>query len=254
MRSVISVMLSVVLWAGLGAPPAFAQSGASPGEEDLEKASRLYQEAEAHYNLREYEEALALFRESYLLSKEPALLLNMGQCYRFLERYDDALLTYEVYLREDPDSPYRGDVESLIVEMKKLIEQKKSGEETTSPDTPPETPSVSGRTPEALQPMPEGPSDVRPRGASPVIFYGIAGGSGLLGVIFGSAALASLAESRQVFNGDRPESERLFQRARTLGVVCDVFLVSSLVSGGLGYLKARQKKASAKGAALAGGR
>lgn len=93
-------------------------------KEKEEKARGLFEEAEAHYNIGEYEVALEGYKEAYLLSKKPALLFNMGQCYRKLERYEEALTTYRSYLREVPNSPIREEVEQHIAEAEGKLAEK----------------------------------------------------------------------------------------------------------------------------------
>jgi len=46
------------------------------------KAKQLYDEGLRHYNLAEYPDAIASWKESYRLSKAPLLLFNLGQAYR----------------------------------------------------------------------------------------------------------------------------------------------------------------------------
>lgn len=92
---------------------ALAQPASQP-----DPAQAKYEEAKAHYNLRDYEKALGLFKESYLLSKEPELLLNIAQCYRYLKRNEDAIATLQNFLFSAPDSVYRPEAEKLLIELK----------------------------------------------------------------------------------------------------------------------------------------
>jgi tetratricopeptide (TPR) repeat protein len=94
-----------------------SEPGGKKEEDPKDKAKRLYEEAEGYYNVREYEKALSLFKEAYLLTKEPELILNMGQCYRKLGRYEEAKDTFKTFLREDPETPYRKDVEKILSEI-----------------------------------------------------------------------------------------------------------------------------------------
>jgi tetratricopeptide (TPR) repeat protein len=229
-----SLALALLCWLVLLAPAGAQPSG--PSEADLARAAELYQKAERLYEVREYEEAARLFKEAYLLSGEPALLLNMAQCYRFLERYDEALRTYEAYLRQDPESEYRGEVERLIGEMKEISARKQAlGEE--------------------LPPGPFRPSDPRPKaprekGLSPAMIYGASAGTALLGLLFGAGGLSAAAEANDLFEGDPAlgvpadieASRASFRKARALGITCDILLVASVAGVGAGYLKQRQKK------------
>src|SRR5262245_50959307 len=92
-------------------------SAAQTGGGAREKAADRFEQREAHYNIQEYEEALAGYKEAYLLSKEPALLFNIGQCYRHLDRVEEALKSYRAFLREVPDTAVRPGVEKIIAEL-----------------------------------------------------------------------------------------------------------------------------------------
>ena len=57
---------------------------------ETEQAASLYTEAEARYNAQDYQGALKLFQEAYVLSKKPELLINLGQCYRQMNMKEEA--------------------------------------------------------------------------------------------------------------------------------------------------------------------
>lgn len=127
-----------VLWA-LFSLPVFAQPEITTEARD--KAKALFEEADKYYKLGEYETALSMYREAYLLTNESVILFNVGQCYRLLNKYKDAIHTYQSFLLDVPDTPLRADVEQLISEMEEAI---RSGAWIEAPQEapPPETPSV----------------------------------------------------------------------------------------------------------------
>jgi tetratricopeptide (TPR) repeat protein len=86
-----------------------------------QQAQKLFDEAEKYYNIGDFAKALDGYKEAYILSSNPDLLFNMGQCYRKLEQYQEAITTYKSYLREVPNSPVQADVEARIAEVEKLI-------------------------------------------------------------------------------------------------------------------------------------
>src|SRR5688572_26313322 len=100
------IFLGVGVVLCLAASPALGQPNNDPVT-----AQAKYEEAERFYKLGEYEVALPLYRDSFLLSGEPELLFNIGQCNRQLGRYEEALKDYKAYLRDVPDSPSREAVE-----------------------------------------------------------------------------------------------------------------------------------------------
>lgn len=89
------------------------------GKSEQERAVALFDRGKSHYNVQEYEEALKDFKEAYLLSREPDLLINIGQCYRQMGRNTDAIKAYRAFLSEAPDSPLRPQVEEILRELEK---------------------------------------------------------------------------------------------------------------------------------------
>lgn len=143
MRTAVALLLAL----GLAAPAALAQSpkGKDPkGKEPKDdpaatkeaEARRLFGEAEALYNVGEYEKALELYKQAYLLSQAPALLYNMGQCQRRLGRLSDALDSYRAFLRGEPKTPLRADTEALIAELEATLASRQTAKITIS-STPP---------------------------------------------------------------------------------------------------------------------
>jgi tetratricopeptide (TPR) repeat protein len=84
------------------------------------QAQKLYEDAEAFYKLQKYAKALEKYEKAYLLSKEPALLFNIGQCYRLMGKPAEAKRSYQTYLQEVPDSPDKEIITGLIRQMESL--------------------------------------------------------------------------------------------------------------------------------------
>ena len=113
-----TLVLSVVLL--VGAPSAFA---APPKEDPATTAAReLYKSATKHYQLGEYREALADYKEAYRLKEDASFLFNIGQCQRLLGAHDEAARAYRAFLRARPEAPNRADVEGFIAGEDKAIE------------------------------------------------------------------------------------------------------------------------------------
>jgi tetratricopeptide (TPR) repeat protein len=96
-------------------------SATADARADRAKAKELFGQAEVHYAVGRFEEALKDYSKAYELARLPGFLFNIGQCYRELKDYDRAALFYESYLREKPDAKNRGVVESLVAEAKGRI-------------------------------------------------------------------------------------------------------------------------------------
>lgn len=129
----------------------------APDEGKKAEAKVLYDKGNTHYNLGEYDQAVAAFKKAYEISQAPGLLFNIAQSYRLKKDYEQASHFYTTYLRLKPDAANRPDVEARIAEMETMLEeQKKMGFKapigTMSPDggtsnastTTPTTPTTTG--------------------------------------------------------------------------------------------------------------
>jgi hypothetical protein len=76
-----------------------------PIDEKREKAAQIFVEAEAAYKLQKYDDSLKGFQEAYELTSEPSLLFNIAQCYRQLNRLDEARKAYQSFIRDAPTNP-----------------------------------------------------------------------------------------------------------------------------------------------------
>lgn len=124
-------MLAAVLLASTTAAAQPKPDAPQTDEQKKAEAKALYDKGINHYNLGEFDPAIAAFRQAYGISSAPGLLFNIAQAFRLKKDYEQASYFYTTYLRLKPDAPNRADVEARIAEMKTLLEdQKKLG---TSP-------------------------------------------------------------------------------------------------------------------------
>jgi tetratricopeptide (TPR) repeat protein len=218
-------LLSAVLACGLLAP-AYAQKPKpkeAPKEAPKEKERYvvLFEEAQALYRVGEYEKALPLYKESYLLSKRPEILFNIAQCLRLLGRSEESLRTYRAFLDEQPDTPYRQDAEEKIKEVEAAIQAAK---------VEPATAAVSvGPAPGDKDPA------TTPPGRSPLRFVTPAG-LFVGGLLFGGGALLFRANQDELDAGER----------RTGTVLAAASDVSFVVSGVTLFFALKKKKAAAE--------
>jgi outer membrane protein assembly factor BamD (BamD/ComL family) len=101
MRQVAIVLLTALL---LQLPRAAA---AAPTPEEKARARERYQKGLTHYDIKEYSEALAEFKNAYREVQDPAFLFNIAQCYRKLGQDVEALDYYRNYARRFPTAPNR---------------------------------------------------------------------------------------------------------------------------------------------------
>lgn len=108
--------------------------------EDRMHAQRLTREAERLYERGNFSAARAKYQEAYHASRRPELLFNVGQCHRRLGQHRSAIFFFDLYLHEQPRSPHRDLVESLIEESKADLihnhESASNGQGAASPPGP----------------------------------------------------------------------------------------------------------------------
>jgi tetratricopeptide (TPR) repeat protein len=192
MRRKGTLAISLALLLSLSAGALYAQSK-GPTKADREKARALFEEGEAYYNIGEFEKALEGYKQAYILSREPALLYNMAQCYRQLGRAEEAIRTYRNFLKELPESPLRPKVEEFIAELEKP--------KTTTPVTPEikpdETPASSpASAPTSLALAPPNLQPVEPPKKPRTKLY-LAVGGAVVGGIALTAVIASAGDGGQ---------------------------------------------------------
>lgn len=103
------------------APPAPASSPAPEGpllqsdgvdgslslKEATERGIRLFKEGS-------YDGAVQAFTAAYVLSPKPMFLFNIAQAHRKAGRPQEALLSYQLFLRKAPETPLRAETEAYI--------------------------------------------------------------------------------------------------------------------------------------------
>ena len=82
-----------------------------------EDAEQLYERGQTAFDDKRYAEAHAAWVKSYELSREPALLFNIGQAARMGGDCTTAQQAYRRFLELDRESPMRGDAEVILREM-----------------------------------------------------------------------------------------------------------------------------------------
>ena len=139
-KAAIAFVLSLIAVVSLARPAA----AAPPTPEDKAKAREHYQKGLTHYDIKEFPEALAEFKNAYRIVQDPAFLFNIAQCYRKLGQDAEALDYYRNYVRRFPTAPNRAEVDRRIQEIEREQEAKSlvgvqppSPPSETKPDTHP---------------------------------------------------------------------------------------------------------------------
>lgn len=134
MNPIRSVGIAVLATLLAAATPVTA---APPSPEDKTKAREHYQRGLTHYDIKEYGEALAQFKNAYRVVQDPAFLFNIAQCYRKLGQDVEALDYYRNYLRRFPTAPNRAEVERRIQEIERELATKTPPGSAPRPSPPP---------------------------------------------------------------------------------------------------------------------
>jgi tetratricopeptide (TPR) repeat protein len=128
-RSIRS-LLSVALVA-TAATHAHAQPAPAPTPEPAPSdADQAYQRGRAHYDLHEWDQAIAEFKEAYRLRPDAPSLFNIAQSYRLEGDCAQAASFYKTYRRNFPNEKNVARVDQFIAEMEACAKQAPS----TTPD------------------------------------------------------------------------------------------------------------------------
>jgi tetratricopeptide (TPR) repeat protein len=80
-------------------------------------ARRHFDSADKLFALGRFDEALVQYQKAFDAKPIPDFLFNIGQCYRNLNDYDNAIFSFRKFLTLDPETERRASVEQLIDEL-----------------------------------------------------------------------------------------------------------------------------------------
>jgi tetratricopeptide (TPR) repeat protein len=179
-----------------------AHAQPAPGPTDAEQA---YQRGRSHYDLHEWDQAIAEFKESYRLQPDAPSLFNIAQSYRLKGDCAQAASFYKTYRRNFPTEKNIARVDQFITDMEACAKQAPAGSTTTdatatgttptgtTPTGAPTTGATTTGTPLSNPGMPvDLPAPHMPRG----YLYGSIAAAGVgVGCVLGGAWAASRAGS-----------------------------------------------------------
>ncbi len=110
---------------------------------DTSRIEALYNEGTKHYDLGEWDAAIASFRQAYALMPDPSFLYNIAQAYRQKDACRDATAAYKAYLRNAPDED-RAKVEKFIKELESCVKLEEENARRLLPPPPPPPPVRAG--------------------------------------------------------------------------------------------------------------
>jgi hypothetical protein len=135
----------------------------SPDSERDGRARHLFEAGRAAWDEGAFRQAWEDWRESYRLSKRPALLYNIGQAADRLRMDREALEAFRMYLEKNPDAPNRREVETRIRVLEREIERDalraEQGMGPAGPETLPDDSDYEPPTEHSLRADDEDPGD-----------------------------------------------------------------------------------------------
>jgi hypothetical protein len=148
-RNIFALGFATAIALAIIAPAAWADD-AQPTPAQLEKAKKAYGEGKTLFDKGDFPEAVAKFKESYTLSKNPILLYNIAFANESAGQDDIALFYYRKFLTDAPqDAAQRPEVTDRV----KVLEAKFRG--PTDPVKP---------DPVKPDPVKTGPVKIKPAG------------------------------------------------------------------------------------------
>lgn len=127
---------------------ALVLAAATAHAEDLsmKAAKRHFDRGEKLFALGKFDEALDEYQKAFDAKPMPDFLFNIGQCYRNLGDYQQAIFSFKKYLKLEPDAPDKEEVEKLIDDLEEKQErgdgQKFVPKQQPPPPPPPKTAST----------------------------------------------------------------------------------------------------------------
>jgi hypothetical protein len=127
-----------------------------PTPAQIEKAKKAFGEGRKLFDAGDFPEAVAKFKESYNLSKNPVLLYNIGFANEKAGQDDIALFYYRKFLTDAPaDAAQRAEVTERVKELEKKFQTGNTSGGTPTPEP---------AKPEPATPEPAKPLKIKPAG------------------------------------------------------------------------------------------
>lgn len=114
-------------------------SAATAAAQPKPDAAALEASGNKHFELAEYDAAIADFKEAFRISDEPGYLYNVAQAYRLKNDCREAATFYKTYLRRVPNAPNAAKIRQRVSEMEKCAETQPAAPVVTAPTPTPTT-------------------------------------------------------------------------------------------------------------------
>ena len=262
----LALILVATTTSALAQPAPPAPQPAPTDDSKKAEAKALYEKGLSHYNLGEFDQAIAAFRAAYAISSAPGLLFNIAQSFRLKKDYEQAVYFYTTYLRLKPDAPNRSDVEARLQEMQEAIEEQKKQSTkapigTIPPDGSTTTTTTTTTTPTGGTTTTTAPTEVEGTKNQSLITAGyVSAGTGaalvVTGVIFGMMAssaesdLNSLSDDHGTWTPEQQDKYDAGKRNNTIAIISFVAGGAAIATGVTLYVLGSMKKKSSTSVAI----
>ena len=205
----VAALVGILLVAGTVQADPFAKPTSAEARNHLTRGNRLY-------GVRSFEEALVEYKAGALIEPTPVFDYNLGQCFRQLGRYQEAIWYYERFLLDgNPEGEVLGAVKSFIVQMKSELDREAASRKPTEASPRPTAP-----TPIQQRIVPQH-TDQAPEPSRTAWYHDKLGcallGTGVIGLAIGGGFLAdgAILDTNANSNPDQLEDRRSWNQAHT---------------------------------------
>jgi len=108
---IVRILALLALLFAVAPRSAFAEDAAT------KSAKRHFDKGEKLFALGKFDDALEEYQKAFDAKPIPDFLFNIGQCYRNLGDYDQAIFSFKKYLKLQPDADNKDAVQQLISEL-----------------------------------------------------------------------------------------------------------------------------------------
>lgn len=230
-------------WISLLAAALLVGPGRALGEETLE-----YEMAKTHYDLGakyyqqgNYEIALDEFRKAYKLEPRPALRFNIGRCQEAMGQGEEAIASYEAFLKAVPGTPERRAVELRIQNIRQRLKEREgdkqpAGEEGAAGHPPPGGADADVANTPSPDLSSEGGADAGPRPLKIAGWTGVGVGAAALvtAAVMGGLALGKIGAYEDAHNVQHTS----YEEARDLLSAADRYETTAYALLGVGLAAA----------------
>jgi tetratricopeptide (TPR) repeat protein len=109
----IARLLALAVLIGVALAPRLATAD----DPTMRAAKRHFDRGEKLFALGKFDDALEEYQKAFDAKPIPDFLFNIGQCYRNLGDYDQAIFSFKKFLKLDPEAANREMVEKLIDDL-----------------------------------------------------------------------------------------------------------------------------------------